>query len=804
MRNNRCRARNGAALVLFVVSLVTILTFVALAVDLGMFAVARTQCQDAADAAAMAGTATLNGITANNNNYSNAAPNAILAATSNSVLSAPIPSSHVAVQVGRYVYVSGNQRFEGQFPGPSTENWSMVQATVTANLANQLAFSRVFNLTSANVQAVATAVHRPRDVALILDYSGSMRFASLTGLSSTAGSEYTGTRTKSNNPDTVVPAFGHYAGNTSKLVASTFTSPYDAANITTTTSDGRAAVVQDFYQDAGGTPAFVAASSAYATTPDPAGDNFLGLNKTVTAPYAKTVKDITGATTKDATFDSALATGGYAGVTGKAFKGYIRGPAYWGKTFFVWPPDPNPAKDWRVIYFGVNDNTKLWNASGVWLKPSGTSYTINYTPFLNFIKNVGPNSFPTRLQSGRILYYDAIPNSINTATFPPTDKNERFWKEYIDYILGVKQTASNTWSVITGQTGYGDDFTSGTVQISAKPSGADTRYMNYLDNPKRPITHFWFGPLSMVDFLGNYNSNQFWWPGTCHESPLYACKLGIRAALTDISNNHPNNLVSLMMFSVPCASANDGNRFNRVRVGLGRDYPSMQDSLWYPTSTIGNAGATIRPYDTDNLEVPRATGGTCYSMALMQAYNQFSANTSLLNYNPAKPPGDAGGNGRKGAQKIVVLETDGVPNTTASATLNNLGPYNSYYSIRYNSSSPGSSEFPNVNNGNTVTTEIYNLCTQLCALDSASPPGYSTPSKKVLIHCIGFGPVFAAGAPGQAAALAILNQIQTIGNVTDGMPSYKVIYGSESTVTSSLQTAFTRIMQTGVHVSLVQ
>ena len=29
--------------------------------------------------------------------------------------------------------------------------------------------------------------------------------------------------------------------------------------------------------------------------------------------------------------------------------------------------------------------------------------------------------------------------------------------------------------------------------------------MFYGDNPLRPKLHFWFGPLSMVDCLGNYN-----------------------------------------------------------------------------------------------------------------------------------------------------------------------------------------------------------------------------------------------------------------------------------------------------------
>jgi hypothetical protein len=296
-----------------------------------------------------------------------------------------------------------------------------------------------------------------------------------------------------------------------------------------------------------------------------------------------------------------------------------------------------------------------------------------------------------------------------------------------------------------------------------------------------------------------------WWPGTCHESPMYACKLGIRAALNDIETNHPNNLVTLMTFSSPRSSANGDGRFNRVRVGLGRNYTRMQESLWYPPSTLGSSSATVRPYDSDNADVPRAFGGTCYAMGLMQAYNQFSGNTSLMTFNPAEPSGDAGGNGRRGAQKVIIFETDGVPNTSATATLSNLGSHNSYYRIRYNSSNPSSSDFPTVSSPgySSVVSQINSLCTQICASETASPTGYSTPSKKALIHCIGFGPVFAPGSPDRAAALAVLTQMQTIGNVTDGMPSYKVVYGSETAMVDKLQQAFTQILQNGVQVALL-
>ncbi|MGD9723025.1 MAG: pilus assembly protein TadG-related protein [Pirellulales bacterium] len=826
MRHHRCDSRRGAALVLLLVSLITLLTFVALAIDLGLLAVARTQCQDAADAAAMTGARTLNGSSANNNNFSAATPNAVQVATANTVLSRPIQTSKVAINVGRYVYVNGNQRFEGQFPGPSAENWSMVRATVGADVSANMAFSRVFGFTGTNIQATATAAHRPRDVMIVLDYSGSMRFGSL------VRDDPFASNATSNNPDTVVPLFGHYSNTGSAaMTATSFTSPYDPCNLTSMTSDGRAAIVQDFYQDTSGTAAFSPASAGYATAPG--GDNYLLLNQNAGPGYSNHVQHVLGlGSATNSTRDPTWETSGYTayGMTPQ-FNGYTQGPGYWGKTFFMWPPDPRPNYDWRQLYFvypgtstPIDDNARLWDSSGNWRAPGNSTYQINYAAILNFIKNVGPNPFPSQLRSGRILYYDQIPNNISSS-YPPSDLNERFWKDYIDYCLGLVQTGSSSWMVINdgsnGRGGYGTDYTWGTVRITAKSSltGNPPPYMHYADNPRRPRTHFWFGGLSMVDFMGNYNlwyqispncSRFCWWPGTCHESPMYACKLGIRAALTDVENNHPNDLVALSMFAVPRSSANDsGGRFNRVRVGLSRNYTRMQESLWYPPETIGNASATVRPYDSDNMDVPRAVGGTCYSMGLMQAYNQFSANTSLTTYNPAEPAGDAGGNGRKGAQKIIIFETDGAPNTTADASFQNLGQYNSYYSIRYNSSNPSSSEFPfsisgYSDNASTVTNQINNVCNRICALDTASPPGYSTTAKPVLIHCIGFGPVFAPGSSGRTAAINTLNQMQIIGKVTDGMPSYKIIYGPESTVVSSLQHAFTQIMQSGVQVSLIE
>ena len=85
----------------------------------------------------------------------------------------------------------------------------MVQATVTSNIASQLAFSRIFSYTGGNVQVTSTAIHRPRDIAVVLDFSGSMRFSSLLGV------DYATTTRASNNPDGLFPVWGHYSATSS-------------------------------------------------------------------------------------------------------------------------------------------------------------------------------------------------------------------------------------------------------------------------------------------------------------------------------------------------------------------------------------------------------------------------------------------------------------------------------------------------------------------------------------------------------------------------------------------------------------
>ena len=114
--------------------------------------------------------------------------------------------------------------------------------------------------------------------------------------------------------------------------------------------------------------------------------------------------------------------------------------------------------------------------------------------------------------------------------------------------------------------------------------------------------------------------------------------------------------------------------FNRAVVALGRSYQQLKDSLWFPPSTVTGTATEITPYDADFLNVPRANGGTAPGMGFMIAYNQLSNSVnSLRTYSTPTDTyrGNAGGLGRKGASRLIIFETDGVPNTQANTAIAN-------------------------------------------------------------------------------------------------------------------------------------
>jgi Flp pilus assembly protein TadG len=792
----------GAILPLTAIGIVALCGMVALSVDLGMYAIARAQCQDAADAAAVAGARSLSGATGGN--LAQATANATAVAMKNTILGTPILDNEVSVRHGAYHYNYGSQTFAPEFPPSGTDNYSLTEATITHTYNN--GFANVIGFPSMTVTAKSTAAHRPRDVVMVLDFSGSMNNESdIWNCESYLGAFLN----TPNNTDPVFPQWGPYSPSFSPLATMQCTSSSSMVgkcNVTTAVL-GIPALVSNMFQNARGSSAagaFSAAGSSITSTA-PGGDQYL--NKKNTTTPARTWQDITGS--------SATAFTGYAAQQGGTFYGYQQGPGYWGKTFFIWPPDPNAANDWRKKFFelttgaALNDNTKLWNSSGQWNTPTG-NYIINYKAILNWIVNTGPNPFPPTLRAGNVLYYSTIPTDVPASAYTwsnlnsaITNSDQRFWKEYIDFVLGVWRDPTGAVQVPgTSTCSYGPDFTcgSGTVGNAVTITGPDKAvaggtWIAPTDNPLRPRHRFWFGPMTMMQYLLDTGIL----PGTAQDISMIAAKLGIQGALQDISTNHPNDLVSMVMFSRPSFSGEptDVGQFTAPQVVLTNNYSNLINALWYPPNS---SSSDVRPWDSNGLNTPRAHGdfdsNTATDYGLMLGYNQLSSSPTLQ-------AAATGGFGRKGAEKLVILETDGMANVASSVGFTNSGSYNSYYATSPVGTASASGASP--------STSAVNVATQICALDTASPPGFSTIRYPATIECIVFGAIFEPGSAGstQSQAVTLMQQISTVGNTvfpsssSDPTNGYKWCIGTLAQRQSKLQQAFTNVMDKEISIIMV-
>jgi hypothetical protein len=532
------------------------------------------------------------------------------------------------------------------------------------------------------------------------------------------------------------------------------------------------------------------------------------------------------------------------------FKGYTLGPGYYGKTFYMWPPDSRtpvstPGNtlyvpgDWRQRYFGTSDNSKLWNSSGVWIQNGGS---INYSNVLAWIKS-GPQTLPSNLQSGRIIYYSSIPNDVNSGgTSSATDLDKMFWKNYIDFVFGY-----NAYNQTTTLYGQASNNTNGSATYGVTPkitaqsllTGVPRPYMGYNDHPVHPRLHFWFGPLTMIAFLtGPPEYARNWFPGTSHEAHCWHLKAGIQSAVSDIKNNHPNDYASLIYFSTLSA-------YNNARVPLGQNYTYMVNALWYPYSlidtTTGSVSGTMRPYDNMFSDVskgviPNSNGGTNPAGGFMTAYNEFA------------------NHGRRGASKLVIYETDGVAHDYYDANNNfNSSATPPVFTFGSNIDEPVSTDVTMRSK-----TEAVKMACVLCNPTSGAVsytyttpdfsvtvpayPGFATARSPVRIHSLGFGELFEpsltsqltatgnAASDMQVTAMKLLLYVQTAtgtspssdtigscwgfpgtpttpgggGGYTSGTQSFKIIVGDYTTRIGLIQQALQRIMQAGVQVALIQ
>ena len=854
----RKSSRRGTILPLVAISMVTLLGFIALAIDLGMVMVAKTQLQNAADAAAFAAARTLTGGTNPNTSQATASGQAVAAA--NTVLGTSIAAANVTMTHGAYHYNPTTQTFSPQFPPVAPDNYNLSQATITQG--NSTFFGKILGITSFNVTATAIAAHRPRDTTIVLDFSGSMNNESDLWNCETYQGSFEGT---SNNTDPVYPQWGYYNTTFSPLCRLQCTSSSDLVgycNITQSVG-GCGPMVNDYYQNARGAASVQAFGAA---TTWPAVTNVPALALSATQPggdQAQTsMADPTGATYTygqtignsksgraagtaalsvtdliPANYGSGTSTAPYNGskLWGNAPNGYTVGPNYWGMTFYTWPPDPK--NDWRQLYFlsssgapwynslgqntitsssssssagGYPNNNTLFAGSGAWNSPPTGNYQINYKAILAWINancvQQSPGDghpFPPVLRSSNQIFYSYIPTDVPVSAYTwansnsqITDPSVRFWKEYIDFVVGVWHDPGGAiWIPATSACSYGSDFTTGSSSsgsgVSIGSSGPDSTvylnglvtitnsgagytspptvtfstptgsspvtatgtatisgsgkltsvtitslgsgytsiptitltgggyttqatavlqrftFMNPSDNPKRPRHRFWFGPMTMVQFMSDTGI----FPGVTTDISMLPAKLGIQGALTDIQNNHPNDQVTMLMFSRPHYSGEptEQGQFTYPVNSLSNNYSNMINSLWYPPNSSPD---DVTPWDSNGLNAPHGhadyDANTATSYGLMLAYNQFSSSSVL------STSGQGGGLGRKGAQRLIILETDGMANQASSVTFFNSvtsgsnPTNNSYFNIGGNNASASSAD---------PSQDAINVATKICAPD---------------------------------------------------------------------------------------
>jgi hypothetical protein len=168
--------------------------------------------------------------------------------------------------------------------------------------------------------------------------------------------------------------------------------------------------------------------------------------------------------------------------------------------------------------------------------------------------------------------------------------------------------------------------------------------------------------------------------------------------------------------------------------------------------------------------------------------------------------------GRVGAQRLVILETDGMANTSTAASFVNSvssgsNPTNNSYYTLWGNASLGTAS---------ASTDAVNVATKICALnaDGTNGPGFATTTKPVSLHCIAFGALFEPDASGSegASAMSLLQQLSTVGGT--GFPSsvtdttspyyYKICIGTLAQRQSKLQAAFTTIIDSEISIIMVK
>jgi hypothetical protein len=331
--------------------------------------------------------------------------------------------------------------------------------------------------------------------------------------------------------------------------------------------------------------------------------------------------------------------------------------------------------------------------------------------------------------------------------------------------------------------------------------------MSYTDRPRFPRHRFWFGPMTLIQYLSDTGNL----PGTATDISVHSLKLGIQAAFQDIKLNYPNTRVALAMFARPRFNGEpaDAGRFSTALVSMTSDYTLLTNALWYPVGVP--AGSFVRPWDPATEKLARAygdyTGNTSSYYGFMVCHNELSSSQTARDLG-------IGGRGREGTDRLVIFETDGMANVSGP-TDSLFEPGESYYNLQHTVVN-GITQSPvlNGNNGSWTACQnaVLNVVDRLVADESdfTNGPGFGRPNSPVTIHCLAFGALFEPGSQqDNSDVVGLLQAVSARGNTvfpassTDPENGYKWIVGSLDERKERLRQSVLKCMRSGVRVALV-
>lgn len=180
--------RKGAVLVLAAALMVMVLGFATFSIDIGYLTLAKNQMQTAADAAALAGASELSGTLTPSVVAANVRQAAVAAAAANRAANqSSVYLRESDVILGSRTWNSSSQSYQTQW-GDAHTPYNLVKVNVVRTENSSLApglstgadkgiplfFAPIFGHKTANLDVSAVATFQPRDVVIVLDFSGSM------------------------------------------------------------------------------------------------------------------------------------------------------------------------------------------------------------------------------------------------------------------------------------------------------------------------------------------------------------------------------------------------------------------------------------------------------------------------------------------------------------------------------------------------------------------------------------------------------------------------------------------------------